>query len=82
MPCEVTTIGESTVILCSRNSSRRSCATPGCGSRAPFLCDYPIGTDGKRTCDRPMCGAHAFAVFGEKDKHYCPPHRRIVEAKP
>jgi hypothetical protein len=78
MPCEITTIGDATIITCSRGRPRRTCATPGCGQPAPFLCDYPID-GGKRTCDRPMCAGHASVVFGERDKHWCPPHRRMRE---
>lgn len=81
MPCEVKTIGDATVIVCSRGSKTKRCATPGCGRPAYLLCDFPIG-GGKRTCDRPMCAAHASAVFGAKDKHLCPPHRRMIEAAP
>ena len=81
MPCEVKTIGDATVIVCSRGSRARArCATPGCGAPAPYLCDFPID-GGKRTCDRPMCAAHASVVFGAKDKHFCPPHRRMSEGQ-
>lgn len=47
-----------------------------CGIPAPFLCDWKVG--GGKTCDRPMCDAHAFQV--DTDKHLCPQHRELYEA--
>ena len=46
---------------------------------APYLCDWPID-GGKRTCDRPICAGHVKPIFGQKDRHYCPPHQRMSEA--
>lgn len=81
MPCDVKTIGDATVIVCSRGSrTKRRCATPGCGAPAPYLCDWPID-GGKRTCDRPVCAGHVKPIFGQKDRHYCPPHQRMSEAR-
>ena len=41
-----------------------------CAAPSDVLCDYPVG-DGK-TCDRPMCGDHAYHVSTDTD--YCRDH--------
>lgn len=46
------------------------CAEPGCADVGTTLCDFPV-SDGK-TCDRPLCRAHAFEAAPEV--HYCLGH--------
>jgi hypothetical protein len=41
-----------------------------CAAPSGFQCDWMIGNG--LTCDRHICGVHAFQVG--KDKHYCPRH--------
>lgn len=41
-----------------------------CAAVSGFLCDHPDG--GGRTCDRPLCNAHARQVG--KNRHFCPEH--------
>lgn len=41
-----------------------------CAGISAYLCDWPTG-DGK-TCDAPLCEAHAHQVG--KNKHYCQGH--------
>lgn len=48
-----------------------------CGALAPFLCDFPAG---KRTCDAPLCAAHATEVG--LDRHYCPRHAGQTPPQP
>lgn len=68
------------VFICRRGRPR----TPPCSScgdfYAPLLCDWKIGLDKKKTCDRALCARDAYPVPGKKDKHWCPPHRRMHEA--
>ena len=47
------------------------CSEPGCNREALLLCDGP-GIGGRRTCDRPLCLAHAAEVANEI--HLCPFH--------
>ncbi len=44
-----------------------------CDRRAPFLCDWKLG--GGKTCDVPICAAHAEPVA--EDKHLCPKHSKV-----
>lgn len=41
-----------------------------CLAVSTHLCDWPV--DGGRTCDLPLCDAHAREVG--KNRHYCPDH--------
>lgn len=68
------------VFICRRNTRQRKCSNPECWNwHASIQCDYPIH-DGKQTCDRWICPAHAYAVPGKKNTHWCLPHKRIHEA--
>lgn len=70
MPCErVAMEGGGIAIVCTRG--RRAVARcRWCGASAPLACDHSI-VRGK-TCDAPMCHAHAFAIG--RDAHLCPDH--------
>lgn len=46
-----------------------------CLAISGYLCDHPDG--GGRTCDKPLCEAHAHQVG--PDKHYCQQHRLDTE---
>lgn len=41
-----------------------------CGAISGFECDWPVAN--RRTCDKPLCEAHASAVG--PNKHYCQQH--------
>ena len=45
-----------------------------CLFASAYLCDGPV--QGRRTCDRPLCGAHATQTG--PDKHLCPACRTAV----
>jgi hypothetical protein len=49
-----------------------------CMAPSSYLCDWPV--EGGKTCDAPLCDAHATEVG--KDRHYCPrhlaQHRKLV----
>ena len=70
MPCEHVKIGDSYAIVCSRGSQKKC---KDCGRKCTKLCDFPL-TNGK-TCDRPMCDAHAVNQAPEID--FCLIHSRI-----
>lgn len=65
MPCE--RLG--TAIVCSRGPRAKPCAY--CRTPHAKLCDHVLPNG--RTCDRPLCAAHAFHVGPGLD--YCPPHK-------
>ena len=46
------------------------CNDSKCNWFSSYLCDYPVGND--KTCDRSLCGDHAFLVA--PDMHYCAAH--------
>lgn len=60
-------------IVCSRGRKAQSCGD--CGRTSEFLCDFPVAS---KTCDRPMCSAHATQVG--PDRHYCRDHRAAPDA--
>lgn len=67
VPCYVTefkNVGR--VIICGDLGAH--CAA--CAAPHEFLCDYPVGPG--KTCDLPLCGAHAGEVA--PNVHYCPGH--------
>ncbi len=47
-----------------------------CRAISGFLCDFPM--DGRRTCDRALCAAHARQVG--KNRHFCPAHHAAALA--
>ena len=65
--------GEPVVIICSRPSR---CAY--CEQVHTKLCDFV--QDGK-TCDTPMCAAHAWRPDANKDVDYCRLHHRHEEKR-
>lgn len=72
MGCEkVDLLGGGFAIICSRGR-QRSCAY--CRLPGIKLCDGPGAKKGK-TCDTPMCEAHAFHSGPEVD--YCLDHRQV-----
>jgi hypothetical protein len=91
MPCEVRKENGMTMILCSRGQQpKEKCYI--CGRPAPFLCDgeiaieRSINSEGDTatdwvTCDRPICGYHAYMPNAFEDKHLCPECRKIMEAE-
>ena len=64
--------GEPIAVICSRPSR---CAY--CEKVHTKLCDF-VKADGK-TCDTPMCAAHAWRPDANNDADYCRPHRRQME---
>lgn len=78
MHCEPLIVdGRVVGIVCS--SGRRKAATPRCGFcdiPSAALCDYPV-TPG-RTCDKPLCRAHAHSLPNDRDlcPLHAPPRRR------
>jgi hypothetical protein len=81
MKCEFIDVGGQRVIVCGRG--RPSTPSRPMGAEAPFgescacrapaslLCDWKL--DGGKTCDAPICAAHAKEVAPEK--HLCPEHQ-------
>jgi hypothetical protein len=66
--------GGGVAIVCGRGMRpRRRCR---CGCDATLECDWKVGGmpigRGVKTCDAPICSAHAFEVG--PDKHLCPAH--------
>jgi hypothetical protein len=49
-----------------------------CAAMSGFLCDWPDG--GGRTCDAPLCEAHAYQVG--TNRHYCPAHQANEPQRP
>lgn len=68
--CEVITMPDgSRAIVCrghSRGGRKQRCAT--CKAPATLLCDGPTPIPG-RTCDKPICAAHAKKTG--PDRHLC-----------
>ena len=62
--------GGTRAIVCGRSSKPPRClwCEEGPGT---LLCDWKLGAG--RTCDNPICGAHAKEVA--PDKHLCPDHQ-------
>jgi hypothetical protein len=73
MPCHHVNIDGISAIVCTGRQRRKRCA---CGAVAPYLCDWKMGAG--KTCDRPICQAHAEEVA--KDKHLCPEHQAAYVA--
>lgn len=69
MPCQPFTLpGGARGFVCTRG--RRKPEPPcACGAPGRYLCDFQVG---RRTCDRPMCGQHAYQVG--PDRHLCDDH--------
>ncbi len=60
-------------IVCGSRPPIKHCTA--CDQVAPFLCDWKTGPG--KTCDLPICVAHAERVAD--DKHLCPKHSRAWE---
>lgn len=52
-------------------TARRRCSAPGCAAEGTLLCDWPLRFG--KTCDAPVCRAHARHVGPDRD--LCPAHR-------
>lgn len=52
---------------------RRVCCAQGCSAWSTRLCDYALSA--KRTCNAPMCDAHATSVGPDLD--HCPAHAHV-----
>lgn len=72
MPCTPFRLpGGTSGIICTRGRKRgRRCSVDGCDAPSDFLCDFQ--TKPGKTCDRPLCAAHAHQVGA--DTHFCPTH--------
>jgi hypothetical protein len=72
MVCSVVKLPNgASAIVCGPRPRSKPCSHPGCGVRhASKLCDWPIG--GGKTCDKPLCEAHAVHVGPDTD--YCRGH--------
>jgi hypothetical protein len=67
-------------IVCSRTDTRKRCVVCQ-SSRDLRLCDFPLqGGKAGRTCDRPVCGAHA--THEAPDTDYCPSHAGTTPGRP
>jgi hypothetical protein len=75
MPCDHVNLGGSGVIVCSRGRKPKRCGW--CAAEGTLLCDWKVGrrkgSGEPRTCDKPICQAHAQEVA--HDKHLCPEHQ-------
>lgn len=80
MTCTLVRIAGLNAIVCHRGRSRRfvACRSRGCQADATCVCDYDLG--GGRTCDLPICEAHA--IEAGPDKHYCPRHAASCGIRP
>lgn len=48
--------GGGVAFVCGPRPRTKACATPGCGRRGRYECDWPVTRGGKSgTCDRLMC---------------------------
>ena len=76
-------------ILCGRSAkrlgcdARPQCGVAGCDQPATRLCDFPLDTTlraftRRKTCDAPLCDAHASGVGAGRD--LCPPHVKVWRA--
>jgi hypothetical protein len=72
--CERIKFGDGDIgLICGgRHSRPLFCA---CGRSATALCDWKMGAD--KTCDRPICEAHAKQVA--RGKHLCPEHQLLYD---
>lgn len=80
MPCEAfrDENGKVIAIVCSRTRpSRKKCKVPGCDRLATKLCDFPVKKKRSKTCDMPLCEAHATSVGDDLD--HCPAHAKCHE---
>lgn len=76
MPCSYLKLPGGGVAIVKHAAPRaKRCS---CGDRAPFLCDWKMGQD--KTCDKPMCAAHALEVA--PDKHLCRDHQAAWRQHP
>lgn len=74
MTCESVGTPGGTFVVCTRGKRWPMCSVPGCGARAPLLCDFPIAKKKSGTCDAKLCERHAVAKG--PDRHFCPPARQ------
>lgn len=71
MTCETVRIGGVVAIVCGRG--RRDRKRCHCGAPATKLCDHR-GAGRKKTCDAPLCDAHAVRIGANID--FCPGHAK------
>lgn len=75
MACTPLKIGDGFGFVCSRGRAPiKKCAF--CERPSTLLCDHPILD---KTCDKPLCRAHAVRVG--KDRDYCHDHIHTSEAE-
>lgn len=74
MICRTVRVGSGVAIVCGSKPRVPKCRW--CGAPSTKLCDFvvspPQQVTHKKTCDAPMCYAHARCVGVDKD--YCPDH--------
>jgi len=79
MPCEWVKLPDGTTALVNY-AKRRQPKCRWCSTTSTKLCDFdvshPAVVTHRKTCDAPMCDAHAKSVGANRD--YCPEH---AEAK-
>lgn len=80
MQCRAVKVGEVTAIVCGKFKEAAKCRW--CGRPSTKLCDYPLSSRGEladgKTCDAPMCDAHARNAGPNKD--LCPEHAKSAAA--
>lgn len=64
------------LIICSRSAPSWRCVV--CSTQYDIkLCDFLLrGPKSGQTCDRPVCGTHAYHI--DPDVDYCPSHARVL----
>lgn len=68
-----------TYFSCFRSPMLGGCKDPGCGTRAVYVCEYPVMRDGKpATCDRPLCERHTTVIDNKK---HCAVHAKLAKKK-
>ena len=78
LPCHHIEIGGAKAIICTRGERRKKCRD--CGKPCTKLCDFKLsGAKEGKTCDRPMCDAHA--VVQSLGIDFCLAHDRITKQK-
>lgn len=67
MACRTVQMGDATMIVCSRGQKVKPCDVPGCRKSSVALCDAPVQSKFRKTCDRPMCDDHRYKVSNKVD---------------
>jgi hypothetical protein len=78
MRCECVKMpGGGFAIACGGEQRAKRCSVAGCNAPGVKLCDFHLAPD--KTCDKPLCGAHAVHVRS-KDLDYCSDHPEVIAA--